>query len=177
MAILLDVIKKSTVSNVLLISSTSVYGDAEGKITEKTQPNPSTNSGIQLLEVESLYKNEFSLSTTIIRFGGLIGKDRHPVYHLSGKKKSNGKELVNLIHLNDCIHMIKTVIKNGYWNELFNGVYPFHPTKEDYYCEEAQKRGISSPIFNIQTKRIVKKEVHAENFNLKGHRLTTPIFS
>ena len=177
MELLKERIKKHGVTYILFISSTSVYGTIDGEITEETIPQPSTNSGKQLLKSEQLFLNDPSLSTSIIRFGGLIGEDRHPVYRLSGNELTNGEELVNLIHQNDCIHMIKTIMENSYWNEVFNGVYPYHPTKSEYYTSEAKKRGIPPPIYQQSSGNISKKRVVFRNFYVKNHVLTTSISS
>ena len=107
----------------------------------------------------------------------MIGEDRHPVYHLSQKELTNGEELINLIHRNDCIHMIRTIMENGYWNEVFNGVYPYHPTKAEYYTLEAKKRGIPPPIYKESNNRVSKKKVLFRNFYVKKHVLTTSISS
>lgn len=177
MEVLLDEIKKSEIQQVLFISSTSVYGNVEGDITEETVPKPISPSANQLLQVENLLMAQKGFSTSIIRFGGLIGKDRHPVHYLSGRKMKNGEELVNLIHLNDCIHMIKTILENDYWNGVFNGVYPYHPTKEEYYTSEAKKRGIPVPIYIPSDQKIFKKKVVFRNFYVKKHHLTTSLSS
>ncbi|HSD09109.1 MAG TPA: hypothetical protein VLC96_17845, partial [Flavobacterium sp.] len=47
---LIPYIEKSTVQNVLFVSSTSVYGEIDATITEETIPQPDTESGKQLLE-------------------------------------------------------------------------------------------------------------------------------
>lgn len=177
MKLLLKEIKKTSIKHLLFISSTSVYGQVEGEVTEETLPQPKSTSGKQLLQVENLLVAERDFSTTILRFGGLIGPDRHPVNHLSGKKMTNGKDLVNLIHLNDCIFMIRTIIENNYWNEVFNGVYPYHPSKSAYYTSEAKKRGILPPLFDGDTRETPKKKVIFRNFYVKGHLLTTSISS
>ena len=177
MKILLEAVKQNIIPKVIFISSTSVYGDIDGDITEDTEPMPSTNSGKQLLASERLFLNETAFSATVIRFGGLIGEDRHPVHHLSNRELTNGEELVNLIHRKDCIHMIRTIIENGYWNEVFNGVYPHHPTKKSYYTSEAKKRGISPPVYQHSPIKISKKKVIFRNFFVKNHVLTTSISS
>ncbi|MEO0573719.1 MAG: SDR family NAD(P)-dependent oxidoreductase [Bacteroidota bacterium] len=177
MGVLLDAIKDNGVSFVVFVSSTSVYGAIDGEITEEIIPNPKTNSGKQLLASEQLFLREHSISTAIIRFGGLIGEDRHPVFHLSQKELGNGEELINLIHRNDCIHMIRTIMENGYWNEIFNGVYPHHPTKAEYYVSEAKKRGVPPPIYLPSTSTVSKKKIVFRNFYVKKHVLTTSISS
>ena len=86
MQFLHDEIGKSSVKKILFISSTSVYGAAEGAVTEDTVPMPATESGRQLLEVEKFFQKDKSIQTSIIRFGGLIGPKRHPITMLSRKK-------------------------------------------------------------------------------------------
>lgn len=171
-------IKKSRVSKVLFISSTSVYGPVTGEVTEETHPMPTSESGIQLYESEQLFKEGPAFRTTIIRFGGLIGPTRHPVTMLSQRKNlSNGDDPVNLIHLYDCIHMINTIIDNDYWDELFNGVYPLHPKKREYYSQEAAKRNIAPPLYSVKTEESLGKIVVCKNFMNKSHRFITPITS
>jgi len=171
-------IKKNTVSHVLFVSSTAVYGDVEGEVTEESSPQPITESGKQLVECEKMLQSEESFKTTIIRFGGLIGPDRHPVTTLSGRQSlSNGNHPINLIHLNDCIHMILTILEQEHWGEVFNGVYPHHPKKQVYYFEEAQKRGLPTPSYKTQSSEKEGKLVLSKTFLEKGHIFTTPIIS
>ena len=178
MELLLEAIKKASLTNILFVSSTSVYGNVEGEVTEETLPQPETESGKQLLKSEKLFLENKNLNTTVIRFGGLIGLDRHPVNHLAGKKSlKNGEASVNLIHLDDCIQMITTVVKNNYWNTIFNGVYPLHPTKEDYYTSEALKRGLTPPEFEASSTISTNKQIICRNYLNKLNRLYTTIIS
>nr|WP_299344564.1 SDR family oxidoreductase [Allomuricauda sp.] len=171
-------IKKRNVQKIVFVSSTSVYGDVEGVVSESTKPNPITESGKQLLTSESLFLEDANLRTAIIRFGGLIGPNRHPVTMLSKKTNlPNGNDPVNLIHLNDCIHMIQTVIENNYWGEIFNGVYPFHPSKKEYYTQEAHIRGLKPPDYLPDNPNRAGKIVKSQNFLDKSHRFHTSIVS
>ncbi len=65
-------VKKSGIQKVIFVSSTSVYGAIDGEVTEDTIPQPSTESGKQLLASENSFVNDTDLQTTIIRFGGLL---------------------------------------------------------------------------------------------------------
>lgn len=174
--LLWDEIQKSTVRKVIFISSTSVYGETEGQVTEATLPKPITQSGKQLMEVETILKNHSSIDTTIVRFGGLIGPDRHPIYHLAGKKElPNGNDPINLIHLDDCIGIVKTIVEQGYWNELFNAVYPMHPPKKTYYTTQAQKRGLNIPEY-LENGKSMGKEIHSRQLiNVKKYTFKTSI--
>ena len=150
-------VKASTVKKVVFVSSTSVYGDIEGDVTELTAPVPATESGRQLLDSESIFREETSLKVTVVRFGGLIGPERHPVTMLSGRKNlSNGNFPVNLIHLNDCIKIISEILKNNWWNETINGVYPNHPTKQRYYTSKAIQNGLQIPEYETNSSKIGK---------------------
>lgn len=169
---------QSKIRKILFVSSTSVYGDISGTITENTKAQPISESGRQLLASENLFHNTSKLRTSIIRFGGLIGDDRHPIYRLSGKKDlADGNHLINLIHLKDCIGIIKAVINNDWWNEIFNGVYPYHPSKKDYYAIEAQKRKLpppeyiqSTPLFGkkIDSSKLIRVKLYDFNASIQS---------
>lgn len=148
MALLMPYIEATAIKKVILISSTSVYPDSNKSITEDTEPQPDSEAGKQLLQVEQLFKNSKKLQTTIVRFGGLIGEDRHPVVFLSGRKNIEQPEApINLIHRIDCIGIIEKIISNDIWNETFNAVAPFHPTRKNYYTDKAKTLGIPLPEF------------------------------
>ncbi len=175
---LLKEIQKASVKHIVFVSSTSVYGNVEGEITEAVAPRPISESGKQLLRSEKLFSEVKTLNTAIIRFGGLIGEDRHPIHHLAGKSGlKNGEELVNLIHRKDCIHIIKTILEKNYWNSVFNGVYPLHPSKKEYYTNEAIKRGLLKPIFEKSAEKIVKRCIVCKNFLNNNNFLYTSIIS
>jgi nucleoside-diphosphate-sugar epimerase len=173
---LLAAIKGSGVPKLIFISSTSVYGELDGDVTETSVPHPETESGKQLLAAEEKFKNDPDLETTIIRFGGLIGPNRHPITFLAGKKDlSNGNHPINLIHLEDCILIIETILKEGYWGEIFNGVYPLHPQKKEYYANEAKKRGLEVPEYKDSINSHGKKVVPFNLMHRKKYRFQKSI--
>ncbi|MBY8963046.1 SDR family oxidoreductase [Flavobacterium sp. D11R37] len=150
-------IEEAQVKNVLFVSSTSVYGDSQGIVTEDTEALPATESGRQLLETEQLLQENKMFNTTIIRFGGLIGEDRHPVNHLAGKENIKDADApINLIHQTDCIGIITAVIEKGIWGEIFNGVAPYHPSRKEYYTEKAKQKNLPLPLFSREEASGVK---------------------
>jgi len=154
---LVPFIEQSTVENILFISSTSVYNDDEKYITEATTPNPDTESGMQLLASERLLQNNQSFKTTILRFGGLIGEERHPIKFLAGRKGVENPEApINMIHQDDCIGIILKIIKANSWGETFNAVAPYHPSREEYYTHKAIELGLEPPTFNHEKTSIGK---------------------
>jgi nucleoside-diphosphate-sugar epimerase len=159
---LIPFIEKSTVTKILFVSSTSVYGDENETITEQTNPNPETESGKQLLLAEAILQKNQNFETTTLRFGGLIGEDRHPVKFLAGKENlENPDAPVNLIHQNDCIEIIQEIINQSKWNEVFNAVAPFHPTREEYYTQKAKEQNLILPKFSTE-KSNIKKVISSE---------------
>jgi len=170
---LIPFIEKSTVNKVLFVSSTSVYGDDNELIDEETIPNPETESGKQLLLAEAILHNNQNFKTTILRFGGLIGEDRHPVKFLAGKENlENPDAPVNLIHQIDCISIIEEIINQSKWNEVFNAVAPFHPTREEYYTRKAIEQNLTLPKFSTE-KSNIKKVISSEKItNTLGHQFS-----
>ena len=148
---LLPFIENSTIEKVIFISSTSVYGDSTSipTVTEESILQPDTESGKQLVEVENLFRNNRNFETIIIRFGGLIGEDRNAIKMLTGKTNvANPEAPINLIHQEDCIGIIGETLKQNCWNETFNAVAPFHPTRKEYYTQKAIALNLLKPEFS-----------------------------
>ncbi|WP_026725504.1 SDR family oxidoreductase [Flavobacterium sasangense] len=150
---LIPFIEKSGIQKVIFVSSTSVYGDSFPivEITEATQPNPDTESGKQLVIAETLLQSNLNFKTTVIRFGGLLGDDRHPVKFLAGRTNvENPDAPVNMIQREDCIGIIEKILKqvqHDNWNKTFNAVAPQHPTRKEYYNKKAQILNLPLPTF------------------------------
>ncbi len=178
MHLLYHALKRAAVKEVVFVSSTSVYGSVKGIVAEDTPPAPDTESGRQLLESERLFVQDKSLKTIVVRFGGLIGPNRHPVTRLSGRKGlENGQDPVNLIHLNDCVQLISSVVRDGHWDQVFNGVFPAHPKKADYYTREAVKRQLVPPQYKDSDTKYSAQKVISRNFLAKNYAFFTSIFS
>ena len=152
---LITEIEKSAIKKVLFVSSTSVYGDTFPiiELNEKSIPNPDSEGGKQLLEVEQLLQSNKNFKTTVIRFGGLIGEYRHPIKFLAGRENVENPEApINFIHQEDCIGIIEEILNqvqndNWNWNETFNAVAPNHPKREDYYHKKALEMNLKVPTF------------------------------
>jgi len=144
---LLPSIVQSAVKKILFVSSISVYGEAAAVVDENTTPEPDSENGRQLVEAEKLLLENPNFKTTVLRFGGLIGNNRHPVKHLSGKQNNNTDARVNLIHLDDCIGIIRQIIALEKWGETYNAVSPFHPTRKEYYQKKAADMDLPIPNF------------------------------
>lgn len=177
-------IEKSTVKNVLFVSSTSVYPEDNSIITEDSPLNPETESGRQLVAVEELLQNNPNFKTTIVRFGGLIGEDRHPIPFLAGKRNlENPKAPINLIHQLDCIGIIIEILSTPevsgqndklVWGETFNAVAPFHPSREEYYIQKAIDFGLELPQFNLESPSFGKTILSTKIETVLGYTFVKP---
>ena len=145
---LLPFIENSTVKKVLFVSSTSVYGEDNEFVSEASVLNPDTEGGRQLAIVENVLQKNSRFQTTILRFGGLISDDRNPVRFLSGRENiENPDTPINLIHQDDCIGIIEKIIALNSWDETYNAVAPFHPTRQEYYTQKATELNLALPKF------------------------------
>ena len=132
------------------VGSTSVYDDDENySIITETSPTSNSKTALQLLEVEALFTTNKNFDTTVLRFSGLFGGDRHPATFLSGKSNlKNGDAPVNLIHRDDCISIIVSILQQHLWNVVFNASTTTHPSKKAYYTSVCNTLGIPLPEFN-----------------------------
>lgn len=173
--VLIPFIEKSSVKNVLFVSSTSIYGEENDIVTEESPLNPDTESGKQLVEAEQLLQSNRHFKTTVLRFGGLIGEDRHPVRFLAGRENIDNPEApINLIHQQDCIGIILKIIETNSWNQTFNAATPFHPTRESYYTQKAMDLSLALPKFNHE-KVSVGKTILSDNIKtILNYNFTKP---
>lgn len=147
-------IKNSGIKNVLYVSSTSVYEDELNIpiITEKSPINGQSSASKQLIAAEQVFQTNTTFEATILRFSGLIGDDRNPAKYLSGQKDVKDPDgPINLIHLNDCIGIIKAIIENSQWETEFNAASPQHPTREQYYNAACEAKSLPLPQFDHVT--------------------------
>ncbi len=144
----------------LYISSTSVFNDDTHfpEINHLTVPNATSDNAKQLIKIEKMLQNSPNFKTTILRFGGLFDEKRHPAKYLSGRKNIlNSEAPINLIHKEDCIQIIATILKTNLWNVALNAVYPNHSNKKTYYSGYCKQQSITPPEFNASIKSKGKK--------------------
>ncbi|MGM0546475.1 MAG: SDR family oxidoreductase [Bacteroidota bacterium] len=158
-AAVIDEVKKSSIRFVVFVSSTSVYPEKAGIVSEEDTKlgKASRGTGNALLKAERLLQKQSDFDTTIIRFGGLYGYDRHPVKYLAGRKKMNkGNAPVNLIHQDDCVNIIQQVIEKDIRGDIFNGVSDGHPPRKMYYPAVAKAMDLEPPTFTDDDRKDYK---------------------
>ena len=152
---LIHALEQHNIKQVLYISSTSVFKDDfyYPVINASTAPNATSTSSKQLIAIEQMLSTNPNFKTTILRFGGLVDKDRHPSKFLAGKTNiANPEAPINLIHKTDCIAIISAILKNNLWNVALNAAYPAHPSKETYYVNYCQHHNLPVPEFSSVAK-------------------------
>ncbi|NGP75403.1 NAD(P)H-binding protein [Balneolaceae bacterium YR4-1] len=152
-------LKSSDINRVVFVSSTSVYPKLPGVVEESDAiaGEAGRESGNALLRAESLLMDADEFNTTVLRFGGLYGYDRHPAKYMAGKTNLNrGKAPVNLIHRDDCIRIIEQIIEEEITGEIFNAVSDGHPPRKMYYSSAAEALDLVPPTFSEDTDKEYK---------------------
>lgn len=142
---------------VIFVSSTSVYQNTNGVVTESLNCVPEKASGIALVMAEQLLKEHFGVNLTVLRLAGLIGPKRHPGRFLSNKKElKNPDSPVNLIHQKDVIGLIKRILELDCFGELINGCSDIHPNRKDFYQKAALALKLPVPVFETRSSESYK---------------------
>ena len=164
------------IKKVIYTSSTSVYGFHKENITEKSKTNPMSDAAKKILMCENKLLENPSFESCIVRLGGLIGPDRHPVYSLSMKQNlPNPKSPINLIHQIDAVGITLCLSENWNGNEIFNAVTKYHPSRKDYYVSISKIAKLAPPKFEkkgkIRGKISSSKLLELTNYQFKVENL------
>ncbi|TCP96483.1 nucleoside-diphosphate-sugar epimerase [Cricetibacter osteomyelitidis] len=146
-----NVVKEALLHNInhlIFISSTSVFAQVSGRFDEKSIPVPQGETAKALYETEQWLQQLADIDCDILRLGGLIGQDRHPIHSLAGKTDiSLGNQPVNLVHIDDVIRAVEVLLETPSGKRLYHLVAAEHPIRADYYTRTAEKLGVNPPHF------------------------------
>ncbi|MFP8487521.1 NAD-dependent epimerase/dehydratase family protein [Gracilimonas sp. Q87] len=133
-------------TQVIMYSSTGVYGKSKGTITEEhTVPNEDSDNALCKAEGEL---RKILKESVILRLAGLYGEDRHPVKYLAGRKNiSDGDAPVNLVHRKDVIRATELMIEERVRSQIYNICSPVHPSKSRIYTTIAKRLEMDKPEF------------------------------
>jgi nucleoside-diphosphate-sugar epimerase len=145
-------VKVGVVQRIILLSSTSVYQGLEGGVDENTPLNSvelkSMGKATILNAAEQSVLN-FHLQGTVLRLAGLVGPERHPGKFLLAKRTlKDATTPVNLIHQQDAVGLILSLLTSSSPKGIFNGVSDTHVSKATYYKAAAKSLGLELPIFD-----------------------------
>lgn len=136
------------VQHLIFTSSTSVYGDTAHECDETATPDPQTESARQILAAEQHLLDSGISNIDILRLGGLYCAERHPVSRLVQKQNiPGGNRPINIVHRNIAVESLFQTAFNPGGRRLKNIIEPRHPTRREFYTEEAAKLGLPAPDF------------------------------
>ncbi|WP_199117118.1 NAD(P)H-binding protein [Pedobacter sp. ASV28] len=153
---------KQQVQQVVFVSSTGVFEDGNFAVDENTRPHPQTDAGRAILATEDLLRRHENFSTTIVRFAGLIGKNRNLARHFAGKRDiPNGLAPINLIELQDCIGICLKIIETQNFGKIYHAVTPHHPNRAEFYESLCLRSGMEEAKFKREL--LPWKQVNSSN--------------
>ena len=167
--LLVEQAKSHKIKHIIFVSSTGVYKDTRQLINEEGPCIPTRSSGQALLRAESVIRAS-GIKWTIIRLAGLVGEERQPGKWFAGKMDVPfGDNPVNMIHRDDCIAAIASIVNNVPTNDIYNLCSGEHPLKRDFYKAQAIKSGEEPPQFNegIGPHKIVDNSKFKKKFKFK----------
>jgi nucleoside-diphosphate-sugar epimerase len=147
---LIEELHYASVDFVVFASSTSVYASMNGVVYEVDagKPKPWSRSGRALFDAERRLLADRHFDTTVLRFAGLYGYDRRPGRFLADRKTvDNGAAPVNLVHRDDAVAVVETVLEQDARHHIFNVCADAHPTRRAFYTRAAHWLGLRPPVF------------------------------
>jgi len=157
---------------IILISSTSAYPKSSGNWSENSEYQPDTEQAKCILTGENVIFKSSIKYKIVLRFAGLIDKNRNPVNWIKNRKSTlSGDEPVNLIHKTDCIQIIEKLLTSDFQKEIFNACADEHPTRIAFYnaitqgsnIEFGRDSGIKRIINNAKLKETLNYEYTFKN--------------
>ncbi|MBL4822438.1 MAG: NAD(P)-binding domain-containing protein [Colwellia sp.] len=144
--------RRGLVERIILLSSTAVYQGLAGLVDENTQLNlvgTSLMEKTQILDTAEQAVLNFYRQGSVLRLAGLVGPERHPGKFLLAKRTlKNSTAPVNLIHQQDAVGLILSLLRSASPQGLFNGVSDTHVTKARYYQAAAKSLALELPTFS-----------------------------
>lgn len=163
MITLIDDILRQGARHLTFVSTTSVFSAEQGFIDHRTQPSPTSESGIAHLTIEHHLLTHHASRSLVIRPSGLVSEYRHPVVSLSRRAKDgvvlrNGREPINLIHQTDVARMILDAQIKGITGMGINLSCLDHPLKQDYYPAAARALALIPPNYQPTVEQLESSE-------------------
>lgn len=132
------------VAHVVLVSSTGVYPD-QPRTMREDDAHASADVDSHLLRAEALFQGP---ANTVVRMAGLMGPGRQPGRFLAGRTGvAHGEAPVNMVHLHDCIGLLRKVLELGLWGHTLNACAATHPSRRTFFTAAATQLGLAPPTF------------------------------
>ena len=135
-------------AHVVYASSTSVYGSEVRVCDEKSRVAPESDNAKQIVMCEQIWQNSGLPCISILRLGGLYDDERHPVRRLSGRVAiKGGKHPVNVVSRSGAVAALARHVAHAQ-SGVFNVVEAAHPSRSEFYSQEALRLGLPLPEFD-----------------------------
>lgn len=132
-------------TNIILISTTSVYGNNRGVLDENLDLSTESANNIHL-QISNLFQQYFP-NGVVLRLAGLVGPGRNPAKFLAGKVDVADPELsVNLVHQKDVVRAIECCIMNNA-KGVYNISSSTHPSRQEFYTQLTKHYSLEIPKF------------------------------
>lgn len=142
-----------TTRRLVFVSTTGVYGDAEGQtVDEETPCDPARPGGKAFLKAEQYLRNHpvWSRRSVILRMAGIYGPGRIPrsADIEAGKPiPAPGGGALNLIHVDDAVQAIRLAADAETFSPLYIVSDGSPVDRRDYYREVARLLSAPEPTF------------------------------
>jgi len=143
-------IENSLISEIIYVSSTSVYPEMSRVMVEEDVTHAEDSASPFLVQAEQVMTSlrRKGRTVAVLRFGGLMGYDRIPGKYVRGKKDlTTGDVPVNYVHRDDAVALIEALLARGTDDETYNGVAPEHPTRRSVYEKSCWENAWEIPTF------------------------------
>ena len=135
-------------AHVVYASSTSVYGSEVRVCDEKSSVAPESDHAKQIVRSEQIWQSSGLPCVSILRLGGLYDDERHPVRRLSGRVAiKGGKHPVNVVSRSSAVAALAHHVAHVQGG-IFNVVEAAHPSRSEFYSQEALRLGLPLPEFD-----------------------------
>lgn len=173
---IIPAIDNSPVEHVIYISSTSVYKNTGGLVTEDEEFIADEGHGYELVKAENMVAEFENFSSTILRFGGLYGYNRVPLRSSNDTVVVGDEKPMNLLHRDDAIAAVFEVIDKGLTG-TFNVCQDEHPTKQEFIKSNPEILNEKEKVYSDSAHeyKIVSNGKFKENLSFefrKGFKLT-----
>lgn len=136
------------VTQIIFTSSTTVLPNRTGQFTEDCVPEANNPTDQALINIENYLLNLNHINVDIIRFGGIVTPYSHPVQTLATRPLlHNGNTPINLVHIDDCVQALQSLLETPSGKRCYHLVAPQHPSRAQYYVAMADKWQVNTPQF------------------------------
>ncbi len=136
----------------VLISTSAVYGDCNGKWITETQPlNPQTARSLRRLDAEQALREwsvKMGVPSVILRVGGIYGPGRLPIERIEKSLpilKEDESPFTNRIHQDDLAQICVAAAEHGKNAEVYNVSDGQPSTMSRYFKEVARSNDLPLP--------------------------------